>query len=76
MKQYLNLRNDYELNYVIHELKKYDKLKHYIAPYKVNDEGRTIVRVDIYGTSDIVFNVEGRYDLVQLLLDKIHDKHI
>jgi hypothetical protein len=72
MRKYIDIRNDYEYSNAIKEIEKIESLKHLIAPLKVEDDGRTIVNVNLRGANDVNINVEGRYDLIQKLLDQIH----
>ena len=76
MKQYLEIKNDYELKQAIQQLERHDKLAYFVAPAKVEDESRTIVHIDIRGSQDVIFSVEGRYDLMQSLLDKINEARL
>lgn len=73
MRIYIDIRNDYEFKHAIQEIEKYEKLQRLLAPTKAEDEGRTTVHVKLRGVNDMIIDVEGRYDLIQKLLDKIHE---
>jgi hypothetical protein len=72
MRQYIDIRNEYELKEAIKELEKYARIYEFTAPYNLDDEGRTKVHIDVIGPMGADFNIEGRYDLIQLLITKIH----
>lgn len=70
MKKYLDIKNEFGLEYALSELEKHGRLNEYSTP-KVDDTGRMIVNVDIRGPKGVVFNVEGEYKLIQKFLSKI-----
>ena len=72
MKKYLDIKTEQDLQRVIDRLELKNDLSDFSAPYEIEDKHRMFVHVNVIDPNGIIFNIEGQYDLVQKLLDKIH----
>lgn len=72
MKKYLDIKDQFSLEYALSKLEEKGRLSEYSVPKEVDDTNRTIVHIDAIGPNGVIFNVEGEYKLIQKFINTIH----